>query len=821
MTQAVPSNTRFIGASATSGAGWTPTLPSVGGTGNIEFAKSAVAAGESAEFEIVVLVASDTASGTTINASATAQSATAEANAGDETGTASTTVAVDADLAMTLGDSPDPVDPGVNLAYTIDVTNNGPSDAQSVSVTEAVPANTIFVSASVITGTGWTPAMPSVGSTGNVVFSKSTMPASDMATFEVVVHVDPGATSGDTIDATATATSSSSDSVPGNNTDDETTTVCGAVTIVDYVDTDIVCVGETATFAVTATGDPTPDIQWQVDEGSGFVNLPSETGATLSFTASADQSGNVYRAYVSNMCSEDYTTETTLTVNTGTTITQEPQNTDGCVGMKTVFTLDATGTPEPSIHWQVNDGSGFVDLPGETAKKLKLLDVTEDMDGYVYRAVLSNACGADLMTQEATLTVNAVPEVSTNQLTVGNNPASDYTAASDGTYNDKVQVTWSAVPGADAYRVFRSTKSNFSNAVPVTDWIADLVYDDFDVGTTTSSSGCSSTTVPMLYYYQVKARGICGESDPSGADTGYINISKASYASVLPAKRDDDGYHVAGPTDAIAVRLNAGESIDPERVWANIYSETALDAAGVTIVPAAGGDGNDVWVQYTPLVPWQDGEKITMTAGGVTVNGRDAGTLTAVFRVGSGSAMKLSDLAPQPAYSDFDSSGLDLTVESNDQVFLALRDAQDLPVLPGAVGAAYDVGPATPYRMAQRVWIPVPEGVSADATDVYYFDEDGASGQWLPGDAVDGWLAAPERYVLDVNGQQYLGILVNHGGAIVLGPADANVPAVSKAAVGGLSQPSGFVNLILLLAVAWVGHWVASFRLRRSHRGKE
>src|SRR5262249_21574938 len=60
--------------------------------------------------------------------------------------TATTTVTTQADLAVTKADTPDPVTAGNNLTYTISVTNNGPSDSQGVSVTDAIPANTTFVS---------------------------------------------------------------------------------------------------------------------------------------------------------------------------------------------------------------------------------------------------------------------------------------------------------------------------------------------------------------------------------------------------------------------------------------------------------------------------------------------------------------------------------------------------------------------------------------------------------------------------------------------------------------------------------------------------
>lgn len=52
-----------------------------------------------------------------------------------------------ADLAVTKSDSPDPVGIGNNLTYTVTVTNNGPATATGVTLTDTLPANVTFVSA--------------------------------------------------------------------------------------------------------------------------------------------------------------------------------------------------------------------------------------------------------------------------------------------------------------------------------------------------------------------------------------------------------------------------------------------------------------------------------------------------------------------------------------------------------------------------------------------------------------------------------------------------------------------------------------------------
>ena len=51
------------------------------------------------------------------------------------------------DLAIDKSDSSDPVDPGTSLTYTLQITNNGPSDSTDTVVIDALPSGVSFVSA--------------------------------------------------------------------------------------------------------------------------------------------------------------------------------------------------------------------------------------------------------------------------------------------------------------------------------------------------------------------------------------------------------------------------------------------------------------------------------------------------------------------------------------------------------------------------------------------------------------------------------------------------------------------------------------------------
>jgi uncharacterized repeat protein (TIGR01451 family) len=69
-----------------------------------------------------------------------------DANPGNNSDTDVDTLTPEADLAITKSDSADPVSPGDPLTYTLDFTNNGPSNATAVTVVDTLPGGVTFVS---------------------------------------------------------------------------------------------------------------------------------------------------------------------------------------------------------------------------------------------------------------------------------------------------------------------------------------------------------------------------------------------------------------------------------------------------------------------------------------------------------------------------------------------------------------------------------------------------------------------------------------------------------------------------------------------------
>src|SRR5262249_40830159 len=151
-----------------------------------------------ATFRLEVKVNADVPQGTTVTNTVTVSSPTSDPNTQNNSDTETTTVNAQADLSVVKTTSGE-IAPGENLTYTLTVANAGPSDAQSVTLSDLIPANTTFVSATQTAGPSFTLAAPPVGGSGAVTATIATLAAGASATFQIVVLVDSGVSDGTTI----------------------------------------------------------------------------------------------------------------------------------------------------------------------------------------------------------------------------------------------------------------------------------------------------------------------------------------------------------------------------------------------------------------------------------------------------------------------------------------------------------------------------------------------------------------------------------------------------------------------------------------------
>lgn len=217
----LPSPTTFV--SVTAPAGWSCITPSAGANGTVTCSLSATMnPSTQATFIVVSNVPSSVPSGTTITATTTVSSPD-DLIPANNSATASVQTTVLFDLGITKTLTPSNAFPGLPLQYTITVTNNGPSDAPGVTMTDVLPAPLRF--AAITTPAGWTCITPAIGANGTVTCSIPSMIGSGVAAFTLSVVIDAAATAGTPISNTATVASSSPDSNNSNNSATASATV--------------------------------------------------------------------------------------------------------------------------------------------------------------------------------------------------------------------------------------------------------------------------------------------------------------------------------------------------------------------------------------------------------------------------------------------------------------------------------------------------------------------------------------------------------------------------------------------------------------------
>ncbi|PYQ35731.1 MAG: hypothetical protein DMF57_02140, partial [Acidobacteria bacterium] len=191
---------------------------------------------------------------------------------------------------------------------------------------------------------------------------------------------------------------------PSATTTAATLTVDDTLTISTQPTDQTVCTPNSATFTAAASGPAT--VQWQVSNGGPFTDIPGETSTTLTFTPVLADSGKQYRAVFTNACGSATTNTATLTVHAPPAVTTQPTNQTVCNGATATFTAAASGTPAPTVQWQVSSGGPFSDIPGATSTTLTFTATSAD-NGKQYRAVFTNSCST-ATTNAATLTVPTV-----------------------------------------------------------------------------------------------------------------------------------------------------------------------------------------------------------------------------------------------------------------------------------------------------------------------------------------------------------------------------------------------------------------------------
>ena len=256
-TFTTPPNTTFQGI--TPPAGWTCITPAAGGTGTINCSGTTLASGASVSMPLTLKVNPGTAPGTTITATPSVSSSSRDPYLPNNTASVTATVvaAGSGDVGVTIANSPNPVSPGQNYSYTVVATNNGPAAAANVSVSIPMPAGGTTNFQSLVVPPGWACGTPAVGASGTITCTIASLAPGASATFSPVVRVNNTTAAGTTLNVTTSITTTSTDSIPGNNSASTSNLVVARtnadVAIVKTDSPDPVGVGQFITYRLVVT----------------------------------------------------------------------------------------------------------------------------------------------------------------------------------------------------------------------------------------------------------------------------------------------------------------------------------------------------------------------------------------------------------------------------------------------------------------------------------------------------------------------------------------------------------------------------------------
>jgi uncharacterized repeat protein (TIGR01451 family) len=170
--------------------------------------------------DVAIVADVDTTAAGSLANSAVVSSQTSDPNSNNNSASQTTQVVSQADLAVTIADAPDPVIAGQStLVYTVTVENLGPSNSDSVSAVDVLPADVTFSTVDVPPGASCN------HTSGTVNCSLGDVDAGEVVDIVIETTVDEEASG--TLVNNASVTSLTSDPVSGNNTDSETTEVEG------------------------------------------------------------------------------------------------------------------------------------------------------------------------------------------------------------------------------------------------------------------------------------------------------------------------------------------------------------------------------------------------------------------------------------------------------------------------------------------------------------------------------------------------------------------------------------------------------------------
>ncbi|MEM7093500.1 MAG: hypothetical protein AAF567_10900 [Actinomycetota bacterium] len=323
---------------------------------NVTCDAGTIAPGGSAIFSFTATVASDLADGATVTNNAVVSANETDPNPANDDDSASSDIIREADLSVVKDDGDATVIAGEAVTYSITVTNDGPSQASGIEVSDTIPADTSFDSA------GSTPGC--VEAAGEVTCPVAgPVDPGDTSSIVIAFLVDDDLAPGSTISNTVTVSGDETDPNPGNDSGSDSTPVetSADVSIVkDAVEATAVA-GSTMTWtlAVTNAGpSQAADVVVTDSLPSGLsvvsVDRPECDNSVSCTFPTVDVGETIDIAIVTEVDSDQ--TDPLINDATVTSSTPDPDPSDNTsppvevpVGLEADLVIDKTSAPDPFV----------------------------------------------------------------------------------------------------------------------------------------------------------------------------------------------------------------------------------------------------------------------------------------------------------------------------------------------------------------------------------------------------------------------------------------------------------------------------------------
>ncbi len=381
--------------------------------------------------------------------------------------------------------------------------------------------------------------------------------------------------------------------------------------------------GNSASFYVVATGNPTPTYQWKKDG----VDISGATSATFDIASTSRTDSGEYTVVVDNGVGNATSTAAVLDVQYAPEFTLQPVDTAAGVGGSATFTINGVANPDAELQWFRNTEP----LKGEDQSTLTVTDLTLEDSGATFYVVATNSVGT-ATSSTATLTVREIPVITLQPVGGTVNAGGSFTFSTDASGTPTPSFQW------------RKDGSNIGGATSKTLVLSGLVGDDagsYDVVVSNAQGSVTSNaavlvvpTPPTITTAPVGGKKIVGESftftvvadgtDPLSYQwaKGGSPISGATSASLTIASLvvEDAGSYTVSVSNAIGSVTSGGVDLAVDKALrAPTITTQPIDtsvrtgaAASFQVVAAGNPVPTYQWLKNNVAIAGQTGSSLTI-----------------------------------------------------------------------------------------------------------------------------------------------------------------------------------------------------------------